>query len=76
MTTRQRSKQAKSKAEATVETGATNRPESKSEREPIRRNRRVRSRPAAAQTDRTGATAAGAFTLQTQSGAREFAYRR
>jgi Protein of unknown function (DUF3489) len=60
MATRQTTKQAKNKAEARVDTGATNRPGAKSEREPLRRNPRVRSRSAAARTDRAGATAAAA----------------
>jgi hypothetical protein len=59
MAIRQTSRQAKSRAEAAKgDTGATNRPESKSEREPQRRNSRVRSRGAAARTDGAGTTAA------------------
>ena len=60
MATRATSKQAKNKAEARVDSGAMNRPGAKSEREPLRRNSRVRSRSAAAPTDRAGATAAAA----------------
>jgi len=60
MATKQTSKQAKNKAEARVDSGAMNRPGAKSEREPLRRNSRVRSRSAAAPTDRAGATAAAA----------------
>jgi hypothetical protein len=60
MATRATSKQAKNKAEARVDNGATNRPGAKSEREPQRHNPRVRSRSAAAWTDRAGATAAAA----------------
>jgi hypothetical protein len=59
MATRRRSKQAKSKAEAKGDTGATNRPGTKSEREPQPRNPRVRSR-AAARTDGTEAIPADA----------------
>ena len=59
MATRQSSKQAKSKTEAKVDPGATNEPSATSEREPKTRNPRVRS-PAAARTNRTGATAAAA----------------
>jgi len=54
MATRQPSKQTKRKAEAKVD--ATNRPGATNEREPQRRNRRVRSR-FAARTDRAEATA-------------------
>ena len=46
MATRQTSKQAKTKAEAKVDPGATNEPVAKSEREPQRRNPRARSRSA------------------------------
>ena len=60
MTTRQASKQAKSKAEAKGDTGATNRPGAKSGREPQSRNPRVRSRSAAARTGGTEATLADA----------------
>ena len=60
MATRQTSKQAKSKAGATIDTGATNEPGAPSEREPQRRHPRVRSRSAAARTNRTRATAAAA----------------
>ena len=60
MATRQTSKQAKSKAEAKGDTGATNRPGTKSERKPQSRNPRVRSRSAAARIDGTEATLADA----------------
>jgi hypothetical protein len=60
MATRQSRKQATSKAEATVDTGATNKPAAHNEREPQRRNPGVRSRSAAARTNRAGATAAAA----------------
>ena len=60
MATRQSSKQARSKTEAKVDLGATNEPSATSEREPKTRNPRVRSRSAAARTNRTGATAAAA----------------
>ncbi len=58
MATRQASKRAKTKAEAKVDTGGTIKPNAKGEREPQPRNARARSRPAAARTDRAGATAA------------------
>ena len=57
MATRQSSKQAKRKTEAKVDRSATNEPSATSEREPKRRNPRVRS-PAAARTNRAGLTAA------------------
>jgi Protein of unknown function (DUF3489) len=57
MATRQPSKQIKRKAEAKVDAAATNRPGAESERKPLARNRRVRSR-FAAPADRAGATAA------------------
>jgi hypothetical protein len=60
MATRQTSKQAKSKAEAKGDTGATNRPGTKSGRKPQSRNPRVRSRSAAARIDGTEATLADA----------------
>ena len=60
MATRQTSKQAKSKAEATGDTGATNRPGTKSERKPQSRNPRVRSRSVAAWTGGMEATLADA----------------
>ena len=56
MAAKQTSKQAKTKAEAKVDTGATNGPIANSEREPRHRNPRARSRSGAARTDRaTGA---------------------
>jgi hypothetical protein len=58
MATRQTSKQAKSRAEAKVDTGAANKPSTNKEREPQIRKSRVRSRAVAAPTDRTEATAA------------------
>ncbi len=58
MATRQASKRAKTKAEAKVDTGGTIRLNAKSERELQPRNARARPRPAAARTDRAGATAA------------------
>ena len=58
MATRQSSKQAKSETEAKVDPGATNEPSATSEPEPKRRNPRVRSRSAAARTNRAGLTAA------------------
>jgi Protein of unknown function (DUF3489) len=60
MATKQSSKPAKSKAEATVDTAAANKPGAKSEREPQRRNPRARSRSTAARTDRAEATVAAA----------------
>ena len=60
MATRQTSKQGKSKAGARVDTGATNKSGAHSEREPQRRNPRVRSRSAAARTNRARAIAAAA----------------
>jgi hypothetical protein len=55
---KQPSKRAKTKAEAKVDTGATNRPVANSEHGPQRRSRRARSRSAAARTDKAGATKA------------------
>ena len=60
MATRQTSKQAKIKAAAKVDTGVINKPVHNDEREPERRNPRVRSRSAAARIDQAGATAAAA----------------
>ncbi len=60
MATRQTSKRAKTKAEAKVDTGGTIKPNARSERELQPRNARARPRPAAARTDRAGATAAAA----------------
>ena len=60
MTTRQSSKQVKSKTEAKVDPGAANEPSATSGREPKSRNPRARSRSAAARTNRTRATAAAA----------------
>src|SRR5437870_1952371 len=58
MAARHSSKQAKSKAEAQVDRGATTKPRGKSNREPQPRNPRVRSPSGAARTDRAEATAA------------------
>jgi hypothetical protein len=52
------SKRAQAKAEAKVDTGATNRPVPKSEHEPQRGNRRARSPSVAARINRAGATGA------------------
>jgi len=52
------SKRANTKAEAKVDTGATNRPVPNSERERQRGNRRPRSHSVAARTNRAGATRA------------------
>jgi Protein of unknown function (DUF3489) len=60
MATKQTGKQAKTKAEAKVDTGVTNRPVANREREPQRGNRRARSYSGAARSDRAGATAAAA----------------
>ena len=57
MTTRQTSKQAKTKAAAKVDTGVINKPIGNSEREAERRNPRTRSRSAGARIDQAGATA-------------------
>ena len=56
MATRQTSKPAKTRVEAKVDTGVTNQPVRNSKPEPKRRNPRVRSRSAAAQSNRAGAT--------------------
>ena len=56
MATRQTSKPAKTRVEAKVDTGVTNQPVRNSMLEPKRRNPRVRSRSAAAQSNRAGAT--------------------
>ena len=65
MAIRQTSKQAKTKAEAKADTGGTNKPKAKSEREPERRNARALSRSVVARTDRAGATATAAAAPKT-----------
>jgi Protein of unknown function (DUF3489) len=69
MATRQTSKQAKSKAEAKVETSATNKPVGKTEREAQQRDPRARSQSLAVQTDRAGAPAAAAPEISSDHGA-------
>ncbi len=58
MPTKQTSKRVKSKAEAKVSPGATNRPAAETERQPQSRNPRARPRSAAVGTNPTAATAA------------------
>jgi len=65
MATRQTSKRAKTNAEAKAETGGTNKPKAKSERQPERRNARALSRSAVARTDRAGATVGAAAAPKT-----------
>jgi hypothetical protein len=56
MATKQTSKPAKTRVEAKVDTRVTNQPVRNSRPEPKRRNPRVRSRSAAAKSNRAGAT--------------------